>query len=233
METPLISGFVGEHVVSVEEQIDANGHLWLSDNTNLQGEQLVQAGSSYRSTTVYERKNSDGDVVFRTSDSAAIFTVFMIIYPFGALVVFLYYIISYAVFIKRYCRKNGAAREHETSMLSELCENRRVPYLFRCSVAETPMLIGLFRPTIVLPERDYTDAQLRAVLQHELTHLRRKDVLVKGCLFSPVPFTGSIRLRGLYGVRLTAHVNSPAMRQLSALLDGELRRYAHICCRRC
>jgi hypothetical protein len=37
----------------------------------------------------------------------------------------------------------------------------------------------LFNPAIVLPDRDYTDEQLEAVLCHELNHLRRKDVLVK------------------------------------------------------
>ena len=104
---------------------------------------------------------------------------FKIIYPFGVLAVFLYHIISYAVFTKRYCRQNTAAKEHETSMLSELCGNRNIPKLFRSPIAETPMLIGLFRSAIILPERDYTGAQLRAVLQHELTHLHRKDVLVK------------------------------------------------------
>jgi hypothetical protein len=41
------------------------------------------------------------------------------------------------------------------------------------------MLIGLFDPVIILPDREYTDDRLRAVLLHELSHVRRKDVLVK------------------------------------------------------
>jgi beta-lactamase regulating signal transducer with metallopeptidase domain len=49
----------------------------------------------------------------------------------------------------------------------------------RNAKAATPMLIGLFNPVIVLPDREYTGEQLRFVLLHELTHLRRKDVLVK------------------------------------------------------
>jgi beta-lactamase regulating signal transducer with metallopeptidase domain len=51
--------------------------------------------------------------------------------------------------------------------------------VYRNAEAATPMLIGLFRPAIVLPDRGYTDEQLRAVLLHELTHLRRRDILVK------------------------------------------------------
>jgi hypothetical protein len=39
--------------------------------------------------------------------------------------------------------------------------------------------VGLFRPIIVLPEREYPTEQLIGILQHELTHLRRFDVFVK------------------------------------------------------
>ncbi|MDR1132239.1 MAG: M56 family metallopeptidase [Oscillospiraceae bacterium] len=49
----------------------------------------------------------------------------------------------------------------------------------RSAKAATPMLIGLFSPVIVLPDREYTEDRLRAVLFHELIHLRRRDVLVK------------------------------------------------------
>jgi hypothetical protein len=41
------------------------------------------------------------------------------------------------------------------------------------------MLIGLFRPTIILPDCEYTKDQLRYVLMHELTHLRRGDMLIR------------------------------------------------------
>ncbi|MDR3120409.1 MAG: PepSY domain-containing protein [Clostridiales bacterium] len=51
--------------------------------------------------------------------------------------------------------------------------------VYKSAVAATPLLIGAFSPVIVLPERDYTDEQLRNVLAHELTHLRRKDIFVK------------------------------------------------------
>ena len=91
----------------------------------------------------------------------------------------LYYAINYSVFVLTNRRRRISALSGELAVLAELCGNKRTSRLFRSPIAETPMLIGLFRPAIILPERDYTDAQLYAVLQHELTHLRRKDVLVK------------------------------------------------------
>jgi hypothetical protein len=41
------------------------------------------------------------------------------------------------------------------------------------------MLLGIFRPDIILPDVDYSDEQLHAIFSHELIHLRRKDTLVK------------------------------------------------------
>ena len=42
-----------------------------------------------------------------------------------------------------------------------------------------PMLVGLFRPILLLPRhlRDFDDDQQRLVIEHELTHLKRRDPL--------------------------------------------------------
>jgi hypothetical protein len=74
---------------------------------------------------------------------------------------------------------NRPALAEELAALKELCKTGRAPKLYRNTKATTPMLIGLFSPSIVLPDREYTGEQLHSVLLHELTHLRRKDVLVK------------------------------------------------------
>src|SRR5471032_1424958 len=45
----------------------------------------------------------------------------------------------------------------------------------------SPAVCGLFRPAILIPQslaENFSDAQLRAVLLHELIHLRRRDVWV-------------------------------------------------------
>lgn len=43
----------------------------------------------------------------------------------------------------------------------------------------SPQLLGVFRHTLLLPEKTLTEAQLNSVLVHEITHLRRKDLLYK------------------------------------------------------
>ncbi|KPU42921.1 regulatory protein BlaR1 [Oxobacter pfennigii] len=54
-----------------------------------------------------------------------------------------------------------------------------MPRLYRNTLAPTPMLIGMLRPVILLPDREYSEIQLQNILLHELTHLRRHDLIVK------------------------------------------------------
>jgi beta-lactamase regulating signal transducer with metallopeptidase domain len=55
----------------------------------------------------------------------------------------------------------------------------RVPRLVMSSAIEMPFACSILRPTIVLPKsaEQWTDARRRAVLFHELAHIRRRDLL--------------------------------------------------------
>ena len=43
----------------------------------------------------------------------------------------------------------------------------------------SPLMIGLFKPTLLLPKTAMTPEQLDNVLAHEMTHFKRKDILYK------------------------------------------------------
>lgn len=47
------------------------------------------------------------------------------------------------------------------------------------AAVDTPLLYGLLRPVIVLPDRDWAPEDLRWIFRHELTHWRRGDLWVK------------------------------------------------------
>ena len=53
------------------------------------------------------------------------------------------------------------------------------PALYFSGSARTPMLLGVFKPKIILPLRGYNEELLRNILRHELTHYRRFDMLYK------------------------------------------------------
>ena len=154
------SNIVHKFVITVEEELDRIAVIGTQTNNESMRNSIEASGQQ--------------------SSISAFTTVLMIISPFGTLAVFLYCFISYAAFKKKYDRLNIAAKEHEISALSDINRDYAVPKLFRNPIAQTPMLIGLLSPAIILPaEQDFTDTQLYVVLQHELIHLHRKDVLMK------------------------------------------------------
>ena len=106
-------------------------------------------------------------------------TAFMFAYPIMAALVLIYSLTGYALFLKKLRRGYMAPHPHELQALAQLTKGRRTPRLMISKHALTPMLIGVFRPIIVLPSQEYTPSQLNGILLHELTHMRRQDVAVK------------------------------------------------------
>lgn len=56
--------------------------------------------------------------------------------------------------------------------------NFTIGNIFRCSIISTPVLIGVIKTTLLLPD-NIQDNELQLILKHEATHKRRKDVLTK------------------------------------------------------
>ena len=75
-------------------------------------------------------------------------------------------------------------------VFGQVCPNRNRPPLYRSREAATPLTIGLFagNRVVVLPERDYTDEELRLVLTHEAVHIARFDAVSKLGLVSMAAF---------------------------------------------
>jgi len=71
-------------------------------------------------------------------------------------------------------------RVYET-VRREQCPKSNVR-LMVCPSISTPMLVGLFRPIILLPDESLCDEELALVLTHELTHLRQRHLWVKAGL---------------------------------------------------
>ena len=112
------------------------------------------------------------------SPIAFVTTYFVLIYPIGVLMLALYFAVNYLIFVGLYRRRNYRVGPGAEAMLADMCRGLP-PRLYRNPLATTPMLLGVFRPAIILPNQDYSASQLKAILAHELVHLRRKDTLVK------------------------------------------------------
>lgn len=68
---------------------------------------------------------------------------------------------------------------HAQALWAQIAQDRKAPALFTCPAIDSPMVTGVFRPRLLLPESDPSDDDLRMMLRHEWTHFRRGDVVVK------------------------------------------------------
>ena len=106
-------------------------------------------------------------------------TIIFIVWAIGVFAFTGLSITRYVLFSRKLRKRAVPANELETGLLKELSGMESIPKLYRNALALTPMLIGIVRPAIMLPDYEYTDAQLRNIILHELTHLRRRDVIIK------------------------------------------------------
>ena len=100
--------------------------------------------------------------------------LFSFIWFIGAVLIFLIKLISYLTFL---------IKTHKHSELIYCPEvNAYTNRNIKTRVSDTicsPLLIGIIRPTLLLPKKAIALEQLHNVLAHEMTHLRRNDILYK------------------------------------------------------
>ena len=101
----------------------------------------------------------------------------------GAAVVLLRNISAYREVLRGVTRagvplNDGPEREQLDRCLAA-CGMRRRVRLCRSAAVDTPLLAGVFRPVIVLPDTALSPEDLRHIFSHELTHCRRNDLAYK------------------------------------------------------
>ncbi len=100
----------------------------------------------------------------------------------GAVCSLAWYLLSYAVFSRKLSRSFDRPSPEDAEVFQTLRRAGNVR-LAASIQTNTPLHLGLICPVIVLPRGDYVnrgmEKELRDVLNHELTHWRRHDVLYK------------------------------------------------------
>lgn len=80
----------------------------------------------------------------------------------------------------RTLKKSLIAADERTVCVAEkvkkemnICTNVKVRLFPGCV---TPMMTGLFTPTVILPQRGFSDAELEMIFSHEFTHFKHRDI---------------------------------------------------------
>lgn len=125
----------------------------------------------------FQRQSVTG--VFRTIWLPA----FYVIWGAGALAALGLRVCQYRRMRKKYMAEAVPCKTRDVvSILESLCRRQNIQKEIALYYHEsflTPMLFGYFRPVILLPSLPYKKEELEAVLCHEVTHYRSKDLWYK------------------------------------------------------
>lgn len=110
--------------------------------------------------------------------SALGWNVLAVLWGLGAAACLGGYLWSYLRLFRRIKKSSRQPSAQALSILRGLDPTGRVG-LVECPLAATPMLLGVARPLIVLPVGIEERERLEDILAHELTHVRRHDLLYK------------------------------------------------------
>ncbi len=101
----------------------------------------------------------------------------------GAVATLGFYALKHSLFIrtvKRWKRPVTSAEYLQTfAQEKQRLEISGKVELYLCPSVSSPMLVGFFRPAVLLPDEALSPEELALVLSHELTHYRRRDLWVK------------------------------------------------------
>nr|WP_164914383.1 M56 family metallopeptidase [Aminipila luticellarii] len=107
-----------------------------------------------------------------------------IIWIMGVCIVAVYLLGVYLHFIHTIKNSSRSIQSENTDQIQAeiLSRNKRKSPLsmYQCPKIVSPMIAGIIRPAIFIPERDYSEADLKIILTHELTHYMRNDLKFKG-----------------------------------------------------
>lgn len=104
----------------------------------------------------------------------------------GTLLFVLYHLLSYFQFIRHANRWSIDATPEQNALFETVQRELRIKknVTLRKSIFITsPMLYGIVKPTVVLPAIDYPSSDLHLIFKHELTHLKRHDLVIKIVVF--------------------------------------------------
>ena len=144
----------------------------------------AQSGEKSPETPVVSSSTSPADTILKVLVPVRDFTLSHLtaIWLLGAGLYFSRFLVSYLMYQNRIRRTSIRPDPADMVLFAQMRGERHIR-LMRNPYADTPMLIGLLSPCIILPNEAFAangrEAELRHILCHELTHERRHDLLYK------------------------------------------------------
>lgn len=123
---------------------------------------------------VADKTNFDSAAVRKAQNPLPINVIdlMMIFWPLGVIIFLASNLFSYYMFLS--VLKKSLK---ETTIVADY-SGKKIP-VYKSTRFKTPMLVGIFKAKIILPDRDYEPTQLGNILLHETMHRCRFDLVIK------------------------------------------------------
>lgn len=102
------------------------------------------------------------------------FTQIAYIWLVVAIILFVLKVSRYMIFLRKIYKHSEAISCPEVKEYTKRQIKTR-----ESNTIGSPLVVGIFRPTLLLPKADITKQQLHNILKHECTHIKRHDILYK------------------------------------------------------
>ncbi len=112
-----------------------------------------------------------------TAASIPVSDIILAVWIVGAVSFFAVNVIRYILFRRR-LRPHMIPMETDLGLIDNNKRYKRLK-LYRCDRITTPMLTGIIKPVVLIPDRTYDDEELSMVLEHEAEHFKRRDIICK------------------------------------------------------
>lgn len=106
-----------------------------------------------------------------------------LVWSVGSCIFLVYHLLGawyYRKQILRWSRKAKEQRIEElVTQIAKQLDLKKQPEIYVCNKIESPALMGLFHPILILPKDWGSELELEFILRHELVHYRQKDIWYK------------------------------------------------------
>ena len=108
--------------------------------------------------------------------------IFMMVWVLGV-IGFLIYLMYDARRAKKRYSDAFPCELYKQKMFEEICDELQIASvkiaLMQSYNTEVPFICGMYRPRIILPDREYSKEELQVIFTHELMHYKQRDIILK------------------------------------------------------
>ena len=163
-----------------------SGNVTNTDNASTQQEanvtdsdNYIENGSNKNSTNAESGKNiSVSEFIAKN-----IMTIILSLWGAGVVLLAVFRICQYQYMRRKYLENSSVCtKQNVMNILIEIAGEysiKKVPSVKESTIYTSPMLMGYFNTALILPKADYSNAELEAVIRHEMNHYKSKDLWYK------------------------------------------------------